>query len=725
MPLYRSENVEVDRDVDGSIHLTIDVPDRPVNVLNRHVLADLDEALDAVAGAARTTVLVVRSGKKSGFIAGADLRELAEVADAAAAEAMSAAGQNVFTKLAELPMPTLAAISGPCLGGGLECALACDYRLVFDRPNTQLALPEVELGLIPAWGGTQRLPRVVGLERALRMILMRKRLDAREALAWGLADAVATTESDLREQFSALAMRAIGRGKRGGQRLPLRTWRQRLLESTPLGRRVIFRATQRLLRRRVPDDMPAPFEAIEAIRTGLADGMDEGLAFERAAVRRLAVSAACRNLVGLFLEGERAKKLPEELGAPAADVGRVGVVGAGVMGAGIAQLAALRGCDVVVQEVNDVALQAGQARVTELFSRAVARRVLSAEEARQRLAAFRWTVDWQGFGDVDAVVEAAIEDLEVKRNVFGELGRRTPPTAVLATNTSSLRVASLQEGVPQPERVAGMHFFNPVHKMPLAEVVRGPGTSPATLATLARWAVRLGKTPVIVGDGPGFVVNRILMPYLNEAVLLLAEGLGVAQVDHVMKRFGMVAGPLDVLDEVGLDVAAHVARSMEPALGERFGVNPTFEQMRTAGWLGKKAGRGFYVYKARKQRPHEDAQRLLRAPAASGPALPPAARLAEARERMVLLALNEAAQVLAEKLAADAATIDLAMVLGTGWAPHRGGPLRYADTRGLADVVRALEGLAARHGRRFEPCAELMRRAAAGEPFTRPAGTAA
>ncbi len=724
MPLFRSETVEVDRDVDGSLHLSIDVPGRPVNVFNRQVLAELEEALDAISGAARTTVLVVRSGKKSGFFAGADLHELQEVRDAEAAQAVSAAGQKVFDKLAALPMPTMAAISGPCLGGGLEFALACDYRLVFDRGNTQLGLPEVELGLIPAWGGTQRLMRVMGLERALRMILLRKRLEAREALAWGLADAIAATESELREQFSALAMRAIGQGKRDRRRLPLRTWRQRLLESTPLGRRAILRATQRVLRRRVPDDMPAPFEALQAMRVGLAQGFEAGLAFERAAAGRLALSPACRNLVGLFLQGEQAKKLPKELAKQAAEVQRVGIIGAGIMGAGIAQLAALNGCEVFVREVNSAALQAGRGRVEELLDRAVGRRLLSAEEARQRLAAIHWTLEWEGFDRVDAVVEAAVEDLAIKQEVFRELVRCTPPRAVLATNTSSLSVASLQEGMPQPGRMAGMHFFNPVHKMPLVEVVQGPDTAPAAVATLARFAVRLGKTPVLVRDGPGFVVNRILMPYLNEAVLLVAEGMAIEQVDRVMKRFGMMAGPLEVLDQVGLDVAAHVASSMGPAMAARFGSNPAFEQMRAAGWLGQKSGQGFYVYRGKKQSPHAAVQALLRTATAAASALPPAARLAEARERMVLLSVNEAAAVLAEGLTADAATIDLAMVLGTGWAPHRGGPLRYADDRGPAEVVRALEGLRTRHGQRFEPCAELRRRAEAGVPLTQPSDAA-
>ncbi len=719
MPLFRSETVAVDRDVDGSLHLTLDVPDRSVNVLNRQVLTELDQALDAVREAARTPLLVVRSGKKSGFLAGADLHDFLDIKDAATAEALSHTGQKVFGKLADLPMPTIAAVSGPCLGGGLELALACDYRLIFDRPGTQLGVPETQLGLLPAWGGTQRLPRVVGLDNALTMILTGKRLDGREALAWGLADALAATEDGLREAFSRLAGRAIAHQKRNWRRLPLRTWRQRFLESNPVGRRILFRMTEKRLRSRVPDDMPSFWEALEAVRVGIGQGMEAGLAFERAAAGRLAMTPACRNLIGLFFQQEKAKKLPAELGG-AAEVRRVGVVGAGVMGAGIAQLAALKGCEVVVQEINRAALDAGLDRIQDLFAKAVQRRVLSADEARQRRAAVRGTVDWEGFGDVDLVIEAAVEEMQAKRGVFRELANRTTPTAILATNTSSLSVAALQEGLTNPERVAGLHFFNPVHKMQLVEVVRTPATAAPALATLAQLTVRLGKTPVLVGDGPGFVVNRILMPYLNEAVVLVAEGLGIDQVDRVMKRFGMMMGPLEVLDQVGLDVAAHVAASLGPALARRFPPNTAFERLRSSGWLGVKSGRGFYVHKGKSATVHAAAQDLLREGQAPAAALPPAARLAEARERMVLLMVNEAALVLAEGLAGDAATVDLAMVLGTGWAPHRGGPLRYADERGLAEVVRALEGLQGRYGPRFEPCAELRRRAATKEPFTPP-----
>jgi 3-hydroxyacyl-CoA dehydrogenase / enoyl-CoA hydratase / 3-hydroxybutyryl-CoA epimerase len=723
MQIFQSATIVVERDSDGAVALILDVPGRSVNVFNRQVMADLDAALDAVA-ASKGPLLVVRSGKKSGFVAGADLQEFLGIQDATSAEAISAAGQKLFDKLAALPMPTIAAVSGACLGGGLEFALACDYRLVFDKPSTQLGLPEVELGLLPGWGGTQRLPRIIGLERALRVILDRKRLNAMEGFRWGLADAIASTEEELRDQFALLTGRALAVGKRQLSGVPLWTWRQRLLESNPLGRRILFKATERMMRRRVCDDMPAPYEALEAIRTGINDGMAAGLAYERGAAGRLAVSTACRNLISLFFQTQKSDKLPAELrGATPVEVRRVGVVGAGTMGAGIAQLAAFKGCKVVVQEVSQAALDAGLERISALFRKAVERRLLTEPESVERLAAIQGTLKWEGFDNVDVVVEAALEDLEAKKAVFRELEARTRPASVLATNTSSLPVERLQEGLRHPQRVAGLHFFNPVHKMPLVEVARAPASSDAALATLAQWAIHLGKTPVVVRDSPGFVVNRILMPYLNEAVILVAEGLTIEQVDRAMKRFGMPMGPLELLDQIGLDVAAHVAQSIQPVLAGRFEPHAVFDKMRAAGLLGQKSGRGFYLHGGKKPKVNSHVQDLLRdqQAAAAAQALPPGVRQSEGRERMVLLMVNEAAMGLSEGLTANAAAIDLAMVLGTGWAPHRGGPLRYADDRGLADIVQALTNLATRHGRRFEPCAELKRRAEANEPFTQPA----
>jgi 3-hydroxyacyl-CoA dehydrogenase/enoyl-CoA hydratase/3-hydroxybutyryl-CoA epimerase len=715
MAYFQTDNLRVNHLTGGVAELVIDAPGRPLNVFHRQLFADLEEAMNRVAADEVFKLLLVRSGKSSGFLAGADLHEFSAVRSAEDAMALSALGQRLFNQVETLRVPVVAMISGPCLGGGLEFALACDYRILIDDPKTQLGLPEIELGLLPGWGGTQRLPRVVGLERALQMILGTRRVGAAQALESGLADAVQEGEDDEPPAFLAAPV------KRPKKNLPLRTWRQWLVEGSALGRWFIYRGANHLIRRRVPDDFPGPGEALQAVRVGLNQGMEAGLAYEREAIGRLALTPACRNLINLFFQREQARKVPEAIRAKELPrLRRVGVVGAGTMGAGIAQLAALRNCEVVIREVNETALAAGVLRILALFNQAAEKGIVSGEEYQRKLGAVHGTTAWKGFADIDLVIEAVVEDLDVKKALFREIERNVPPSAIIATNTSSLRVADLQEGLKHPGRVAGLHFFNPVHKMPLVEVARAEATAEETGDALVQWAIQMGKTPVVVKDSPGFVVNRVLVPYLNEAVLLAGEGMPVDRVDKAMLRFGMPVGPLELLDQVGLDVAAHIARALEPAFGERFVPNPVFRRMQEKGWLGQKSGLGFYRYRGRKKTPHAAAVALLRATAAAGPSwldgLSPDDQMRTARDRMVTLMVNEAAACLGEGLAESAAAIDLAMVLGTGWAPHRGGPLRYGQDLGFDKVVTLMEELTRRFGGRFEPCAELRRLAEQPSP---------
>jgi 3-hydroxyacyl-CoA dehydrogenase/enoyl-CoA hydratase/3-hydroxybutyryl-CoA epimerase len=706
MAFFQTETLWVNQLGDGVAALFLDVPDRSVNVLSRRVLTDLEAALERVAGEGSFRLLVVRSGKPGSFIAGADVHELSSLRSPDEAGQVSEQGQRVFEKLAALPIPTAAIIGGACLGGGLELALACDYRVVLAGPRTQLGLPEVELGLLPAWGGTQRLPRVVGLERALQIILGGRRLDADEAVSWGLADEI-TSEKE--EEPPVCLARPVKRSRSG---LPLRTWRQRLLESTGFGRWLIYRGTERVLRRRVPEDMPAQAEALQAVRVGLKRGLATGLAFERAAAVRLAATSACRNLMRLFLQREDARKPWQGKADPdSPPIRQVGVVGAGTMGAGIVQLALLRGCQVVIREPTESALGAAIMRILGLIAKAAEAGLLTTAEVQKTLAAVHGTTAWKGFADLDLIVEAIVEDPQVKRSVFREMEKHSSPSTILTTNTSSLRVAPLGEDLQYPGRVAGLHFFNPVHKMPLVEIVRTPATKQDVLDSLARWVVSLGKTPVFVKDSPGFLVNRILAPYFHEALLLVSEGMRVALIDEAMRRFGMLMGPLEVLDHVGLDVAADIAESLQPVFADRLTPTAALSQMKERGWLGVKSGAGFYRYRRGRAREHAEAMQMQRGQAEGQQTAPasPDDLMAEARERLVGLMVNEAARCLGEGIAESAATIDLAMVLGSGWAPHRGGPLRYAEERGYGAVVESLAGLANRLGRRFEPCAELRR----------------
>jgi 3-hydroxyacyl-CoA dehydrogenase/enoyl-CoA hydratase/3-hydroxybutyryl-CoA epimerase len=711
------ESLHVEMREGGTALLWLDVPARPFNVLNPTVIGELEQTLDRLGKDASVKLLVVLSRKSSGFLAGADLQDFTGVQGPAEASALSARGQHLFDKLANVPIPVVAIIHGVCLGGGLELSLACDYRIAIDQPATKLGLPEIKLGLLPGWGGTQRLPRVVGIERAIQVILQSRELNATDALRWGLVDAVAPTQAEALAMLAReLASRFIQQGKRPKKGPPLRTGRQWLLESNPVSRALLFRNAERVLKRRVPDDMPAPLEALGAIRVGMSHGMEAGLRYEREAIGRLATTAATRNLITLFFLMEKARKPSDTPAEAELSCRKVGVVGAGTMGAGIAQLAAVKGYQVVVQEINDAALAAGVKKIEDLFQKAVERKVMSAEEARQKLAAIGRTTTWEGFGDTDLVVEAVIEDLDKKREVFGELERRTRPQTILATNTSSLSVTALQQGMNHPERIGGLHFFNPVHKMPLVEVIRALGTEESVASVMARWAAALGKTPVVVKDSPGFVVNRVLAPYMNEAGLLVSEGMPVEDIDRVMRRFGMPMGPLELLDTVGLDVAAHVAKVVGPAFAGRLTPHPALELMGQKGWLGQKSGAGFYRYDGKKKRVNTEALSTLLGDDRMAKPVGDQERR-DARERMVLLMVNEASACLGEGLAPTADVIDLAMIFGTGWAFHRGGPLRYADDRGAADIVTTMNDLARRLGPRFEPCSELLQRAKTGTRF--------
>jgi 3-hydroxyacyl-CoA dehydrogenase/enoyl-CoA hydratase/3-hydroxybutyryl-CoA epimerase len=390
------------------------------------------------------------------------------------------------------------------------------------------------------------------------------------------------------------------------------------------------------------------------------------------------------------------------------------------MGAGIAQLAAVKGFEVVIQEIDQDALASGGRRVDALFQKAVENGVLSPAEAAEKIAKIRKTVSWEGFDTVDLVVEAIVEDLEKKQQAFRKIASLTQSRTLLATNTSSLSVGAMQNHVDNARRFAGLHFFNPVHKMPLVEVIRGPLTDDPTLASLVHWASELGKTPVVLTDRPGFVVNRILFPYLNEAGMLVAEGMPVEQVDQIMRRFGMPMGPLELIDQIGIDIASHAAQAMVPLFTGRIEMHPALEMMRQRGWLGQKSGYGFYQYQGKSKKLNRGALATLRqASGGNGHREDWAGRegAEEAKHRMNLLMVNEAAACLAEGMAEQAAVIDLAMVLGTGWAPHRGGPLRFADDFGIREIVKTLDGFASRLGTRFAPHQALRRCAAEGKKY--------
>jgi 3-hydroxyacyl-CoA dehydrogenase/enoyl-CoA hydratase/3-hydroxybutyryl-CoA epimerase len=707
----------------GIAHLVMDHPARKVNVLDAEALVDLDQAVGELERAqglpGGLKGVVLRSGKQGSFIAGADIAAIGALTDRDQVLSLIRRAHAAYLRLDALPCPTVAAIDGICLGGGTELALACDSRIASDEPRTQIGLPEILLGIFPGFGGSQRLPRLVGLAAALDLILTGRALDARRAEKMGLiarAVPAAWLIERAHERIAALAARPAARRRDTYRPRGFGAW---FVDRTPFGQTMALGRARSMTRARTGGHYPAPLAAIEVLERTLRLPLDAGLAIEASRVADLVVGPVCKNLVRIFELSERAKKEP--VADPALEPSAVGtllLVGAGVMGGGIAELASRTGIQVRVRDLKAEALsKALQTAAGLIAERGRKRRggADAAREARAQMARIQPTLELNGTGRADVAMEAVVEDLEVKRRVFAELDVRLPAHAVLATNTSSLSVDALAQGLAHAERVCGFHFFNPVHRMPLVEIVRGRRTSDQALVTAVALARRMGKTPVVVADSPGFVVNRILMPYLSEAMALLGEGYALADIDGAMRRFGMPMGPFEVLDEVGLDVAHKVGGVLSQAFPDRMSPATALEKLIAAGRLGKKSGLGFYRHTGRRRRRDPAVNALLGL--TRGRQAPGGELLAK---RMVLAMINEAARCLEEKVVADAGAIDLAMIFGAGFPPFRGGVLRYADAFGLAKAEKRLIALRAEKGERFAPSALLSRLAAEGGTFTAP-----
>ncbi len=687
--------------------LTFDCPDRKVNVFTREVLDELESLVDRLAGRDDVDALVLLSGKEGSFIAGADVALIAEVADPLAAEAGARFGQRVFAAWESLPFPTVAAIRGICLGGGTELSLASTYRVASDRDDTRIGFPEIKIGILPGWGGSTRLPRLVGAEQALDMILTGGNVRPKKALGIGLVDALLPDARflDLVRDF-ALARRGAKAPKRGGTGL-----KGLLLEKNPVGRRILFDQAAKRVAARTGGHYPAPPEALRVVRTGLEQGLQAGFNAEAQAVAALATSRVAKNLIHVFRLTEEGKKQAGLPGGEAREVAEVAVVGAGVMGGGIGQLVADRaGVPVRLKDIAREALASGMAHAAGVFSKQVRKGRLTPEGMRRKMALLRPTLDGSGFRRADLVVEAVVERLELKQAVLAEVGGRVREDAVLATNTSSLSVDAVARDTARPERVVGMHFFNPVDKMPLVEVVAGPRSAPWAVNTVFELARRLGKTPVLVRDTPGFLVNRLLVVSLAEALWLLEEGHRIDALDRVMKGWGMPMGPLALTDEVGIDVAVEVARVLHEAFGDRLPLPGWIDRLREDGRLGAKNGRGFYRY--------DDGERTGPDPEVYG-LLGLAGRIEEPDperivDRMVLRMVDEAARCLAEGVVRSPAQLDLAMIYGTGFPPFRGGLVHWADQRGVGEIVATLERFSTSVGARYAPSDALRAAAASG-----------
>jgi len=693
--------------------LTFYLPGKKLNVFTRAALAELEERIDELGRRRDIGCLILLSGKDGGFIAGADVEEIARVADPLEAEAGARLGQRLFAAWEALPFPTVAAIRGVCVGGGTELSLASTWRVASDRKDTKIGLPEVRLGILPAWGGSNRLPRLIGIPEALEMILTGRNLSGRRALKVGLIDALIPDARFLDHvRDFALDKRDMPR-KEGSGGVDLK---ELLLEKNPLGRKILFDQARKKTLEQTRGHYPAPLRAIEVVRIGLEDGRKAGFDAEARALADLATAQTSKNLVHVFGLQEGAKRAKGVPGGEAREVRRAAVLGAGVMGGGIAQIIAQEaGIPVRMKDLNDEALVSGMAHASGLFDRLVKKRRLESAEARRRMALLLPSLDYSGFGGADLVVEAIVEKMDVKQDAFAELARHVPETAVLASNTSSLSVAGIGAKTPNPGRVVGMHFFNPVHKMPLVEVIATDVSDPAAVNTVFDFTRRLGKIPVLVKDAPGFLVNRLLMFYSIEAYWLLHEGHRIEDLDTAMLDWGMPVGPLALGDDVGLDVAIKVAHILGEAFADRLPLPPWLNKMTESGRLGVKNGSGFYRYDGKERKgPDPSAYEVLGVrPRVENP--DPNALA----ERMVLPMVNEAARCLEEGVVRSAAELDLAMIFATGFPPFRGGLCRWADHEGLPRLVATLERLEVAAGERFRPSDALRATAEAGGFYAR------
>jgi len=689
---------------------------RKLNVLDTDAVESLEAALTDLEAAPPAGVVVL-SGKPGSFIAGADIDAIGSLTDPERVKTLVKRGQAAYARLAALPCPTVAAIDGVCLGGGTELALACDSRVAAEEARTQIGLPETMLGIFPAWGGTTRLPRLIGLPDALDMILSARSVDARRAEKMGLIARAVPAAWLVEHAEARLAALAKKKRKQRRDRYRARGFMPWFLHATPMGRALACSQARKSVLARTNGAYPAPLAALEVLRRHAGGSLEASLAAEADAVAPLVVGPVCKNLVRIFQLSEDAKRA-NVVADPAikpAKISGMALIGAGVMGAGIAELAARNGIKVRMRELKPEALENALRAVRAVIDERGRRKRPNPRDVDTEMSRVLPTLELTGMAHADFAIEVVVEDLDVKRRVFAELEVRVPATALLASNTSSLSIDALAAGLLHPERFVGFHFFNPVHRMPLVEVVRGARTSDTALVTAVGLARRLGKTPVVVKDSPGFVVNRILMPYLREAMHLLEEGYVVTDIDAAMKRFGMPMGPFEVVDEVGLDVAQKVAGVLVAAFPERFVPSPALEKLVAAGRLGRKNGRGFYRHQGRTRKPDRSVRGLLGLPHARRPQT-----VDTLAERMVLVMINEAARCVEEGIVAGSEQVDLAMVFGAGFPPYRGGVLRHADTVGLQNVVDRLRSLRAEKGPRFEPCALLVANADDGEQFTGP-----
>lgn len=654
---------------DGIVTLSLDRAGSSVNAISRAVLDELEQIVERLA-IEKPAGVIIHSGKPAGFAVGADIKAFVEYARNDSVLENIEHGQRVFEALARLPCPTVAAVHGACMGGGTELILACRQRIAADDETTRIGLPEVMLGIHPGWGGSARLPRLIGATEALPLMLTGKSLSAHRALALGVVDRLARPQELLVEARLLLRHPQPHPFARRAKAWASNTWLARQILAP-----MMLKQTAAKVRR---EHYPAPFALIEVWKRG-GGSMQQRLALEARSVAKLAATPTAQNLIRIFFLQERLKGQ----GGGDAGIRHVHVVGAGVMGGDIATWAAFKGFEVTLQDREMKYIQPALDRARQLYEK----KLKTPERVEQTARRLRADVEGSGVAGADLVIEAIYENTAAKRALYAVIEPQLSADGMLASNTSSIPLDALRTELVAPQRFLGLHFFNPVAQMPLVEVVRHDRLNPAIEKRALAFCKAIGKLPLAVRGTPGFLVNRILMPYLLEALRLYSEGVPGPVLDREAKKFGMPMGPIELADTVGLDVCASVGKELAPFLGLE--LPPGLEQKLADGKRGKKDGQGLYVWQDGKPLKPEVEQDYV---------MPP-----DLQDRMILPMVNEAVACLAEGVVDDADLLDAGVIFGTGFAPFRGGPLQYARSEGVARIKSRLQQLAQRHGMRFTP----------------------
>lgn len=690
-------------DEDNIALVTLDVTEESMNVLGRQTMDEISAVLDQVNDNPSIKGVIFTSGKPDSFIAGADVSMLDACENTNEATELSKRGQAIFNRIEQANVPFVSAIHGICLGGGLEFSLACDYRVCSLDEKTKLGLPEVKLGLLPGSGGTQRLPRLVGVQKALDMMLTGKELRAKQALKAGLVDDAVPNSILL-----TAAKKCLDKGKRRHQKIK-RNLMGKALETNSFGRGILFDQALKATLKQTKGNYPAPEKIIEVVRVGLENGKVAGFDLEAQRFGELTQTCESQQLRNIFFATTEMKK---DLGIDdesvrAVDVNQVGVLGGGLMGGGIAYVTTSKaGVPVRLKDIKHQGISNALKYSFDLMNKKVKRRFMRKSEMQKQMSMLTGGTDYTGFYNTDLVIEAVFEDLKLKQTMLADVEENCPAHTIFASNTSSLPIAQIAEGSQRPEQVIGLHYFSPVDKMPLVEVIPHQGTSAQTIASTVAFARKQGKTAIVVGDKAGFYVNRILAPYVNESIHLLLAGEPVEAIDKALTQFGFPVGPLKLLDEVGIDIGSKIGPILTEQLGERFTPPEAISAILQDDRKGKKNQKGFYHYNVSKLEQFKGVKpgKLADPSIYSLLNLTPAQTLnsEEVAERCVVLMLNEAVRCFDEGIVRSARDADIGAIFGIGFPPFLGGPLRYIDQMGADKLVEILKGYQARYGDRFE-----------------------